>query len=307
MRTKLFNKLFNTPWLLVSASLGVCTTLAWCAPETAAQKEKTEKEKTEAELQPADLERDAALAAKVSFEAKQKPLRELLGDLQKTSGVVLLDKAGALSSRVRVTARVKEMSLASMMSALSRLYDVRWTKTAEGYVMSTVQRGAEEQLQVTAGRQGHFFRFWRDLIHSDRFPKHLDRSQTTDWAAEILPLVDVNRLQVQRGRRQSPPGVPPPKGVPVTELPEDLQRRLRNHLEEQVTFDLLQTRRWASRSYLEDRFLYVGRQPLNGEQTFAAYVLHSEDIYGDFATFPLILDENMMPLGQRAGAPSPAP
>lgn len=81
------------------------------------------------------LQQDAALQGKISLEARRMPLRELLAEAQKQSGITLRATADSPATRALMTARLKDMTLATLMNSLTRIYDVRWTQEGAAYTM----------------------------------------------------------------------------------------------------------------------------------------------------------------------------
>lgn len=86
-------------------------------------------------LDKAALQQDAALQGKISLEARRMPLRELLAEAQKQGGIALQATADSPAVRALMTARLKDMTLATLMLSLARIYDVRWAKDGAAYTM----------------------------------------------------------------------------------------------------------------------------------------------------------------------------
>lgn len=228
-------KLLKVPQAVMVGSLVLSVAIARCAPgtkDTAAKDTAPRVSSTKAmgskKLQPADLEREAALGVKVSFEARRRLLRDLLSDLQKRSGVMLRAGHGSPAASVRVTARVKEMPLANLMNALSRLYGVVWTKDADN--VYTMRASDRPELQVKMLQLGdpYWFRY------RERTPTgHREREQRRNGLAdEIMKHVDAGALSSL-------------EGVPVSTLPVELQIKLRRYVEEEVASELASAQRRA--------------------------------------------------------------
>lgn len=188
--------------------------LVWCGAKGQAQPATVRRMMQAASA----LERDPALAVKVSLEAKRLLLRELLVELQRQSGVTLAASEQSPAATARVTMRVKDMPLSTFMNALSRLYGVEWTKNAGGeYVMRSEARGEmlAKVLRVSAR-----------AMHTTPQEGEEQRRQKTALADEIVRPLDVNALKS-------------PAGVPIAALPEALRQKLRRHIEGRSVDELL--------------------------------------------------------------------
>ncbi|MDF2441363.1 MAG: hypothetical protein JWN98_2347 [Abditibacteriota bacterium] len=62
-------------------------------------------------------------------------LSELLAEAQKQSGIEIKAADDSPANRALMTARLKGVSLATLMLSLTRIYDVRWTKDGATYTM----------------------------------------------------------------------------------------------------------------------------------------------------------------------------
>lgn len=78
-----------------------------------------------------ELEQDPALGVKVTFKSSAQSLESLLATLQNTSGITLTATNDTQAAHLLVTARVRELPLATVLGSFSRLYGVRWVKVGE--------------------------------------------------------------------------------------------------------------------------------------------------------------------------------
>lgn len=168
-------------------------------------------------LQAGDLNQLPALQVKVSFEVRRYPLKDLLADLQKTSGVALSYAPDPALDALRLTAHMQEVPLAAVMSGLSRLYGVTWTHGPNNsYLMAASDRSdLEKQLIKLGDLQG--LRARRRVAGHDRQAAFLD---------EITNEVDPQVLRA-------------PDGVPLTTLPPELQQQVKQYLLDRIAFQLV--------------------------------------------------------------------
>jgi hypothetical protein len=159
-----------------------------------------------------EWENDAALKAKVSFEARSRPLKQLLADVQKQSGVKIGAGANSPTAAFLVTARVKEMPLSSLMQALSRIYGVTWVRNGDASYSLQEPTGTALALQMARSR---------GLSPSYQIQRDVDAQRERDaiLAREVLDSVETEAWQS-------------PEGVPFTSLPDDVQRTLRQRVEQ---------------------------------------------------------------------------
>jgi hypothetical protein len=193
-----------------------------------------------AKISAADFANEAALKILLTIETKQIPLRALLDEIEKRSGVrfsVKDESATSPTSTVnnrRLTLRVKEMPLASLLGALTRLYGIQWSKSGEKeYSAQFLQTETEDQL----------LRLGDISILKERLAKR-SRQQRTDLTKEILN-------QVPRAKLQSA------SGVDYTSLAPDIQQRLRNHISENIALDILETSQSSLAALIENSMLSI--------------------------------------------------
>jgi hypothetical protein len=230
--------------LLIAASLMV----VWQSPAIC---EGNSSDKTEDKVfSESDLSREEALGAKVSFEVKGRPLSDLLRDIQKLSGVAFMSQAGKTLEAKRVTARAKDMSLASVLSSLSRLYGVRWSKATGGYTMLASDRS---EVDLRLMQRGQMFRFWEQWAHYPNFPKHLPAPPPAiNWSQELVPYLDVATARTG--------------GTPVTDLPADVQQKLRTYLPDRLALRAT-GQNYAARSADVETFLLRIAPPVTDGNT----------------------------------------
>ena len=157
-----------------------------------------------------ELQQVAALQATVSLEAKQMPLTDLLTALQKQSGVVFQSGADFPSAKTRVTLRLKDMTLASLMGTLSRIYGVRWVEEKGGWTMrASDQSTLTIQLMRSIGIDGRFTMEKMKIAEQQR----------AELVEEIYGSVDEAAWRS-------------PEGVPFASLPEEVQQHIRDAVSE---------------------------------------------------------------------------
>lgn len=190
-----------------------------------------------------DLRAEVALKSNVSFEVKQRPLRDLLADLQQQSGIQLNLAPDPKLEAALVTARVKELPLSTVMESLGQLYGTSWTKDSDNkYQMASNLSPIDASIASLGDLR--WFRYWRAPARNQAAPKDLNLEELADWTDEIFN--DIPRAALLA------------KGeVPLTVLSPDLRLRLRHQMEDQVAIKLLRTLKGISTQQLKQGSLTV--------------------------------------------------
>jgi len=225
-------------WTHPLAIIAVLGILLSCFPVASRAAETTTLGPTAA-AQALALQANPALQMKVSFEARRQPLTDFLADLQKQSGVTLAAAPDAEVAQLRITARVRDMPLCEVMSALSRLYRVFWNHEKDTYVMHGSDWNAVEQelLQVGDMNKSNAYLLSRVL-----------RQRGTEIAKAILPHANVSALKTR-------------EGFPVASLPQELQQELRRNFEARVAAEIVRGYRDTTEQYLDDCILHIRSAP----------------------------------------------
>lgn len=231
-------ELFSIRRLLIAGVVGV-TAIVYASPahsQPPAASPTAQQEAAPARLSAADLEREAALQAKVSLEAKSLPLGELLALLQKQSGVNLRAAPGSPADEVRVTARIKEMPLWNLLAALGRLYGVEWSAGRQKEY--TMHGSSRSKLSVRMLALGGTTRYDGPQERGEREQQGLElKNDIMQAAGGAL------------GRRG---------GIAVSSLPGDLQIRLLQYFELPAAEDLAMARLEADGVFEQDLYLHFG-------------------------------------------------
>lgn len=191
-----------------------------------------------------ELETDAALQAKVSLEAKRRPLKDIVGDLKKQSGVALALAPDAPPASAPVTLRVSEMPLWKMMASLSRIYGATWSKNGAAY---TLRSAKLDPLDLGMLRRGFWYR-WR-LHYLDTY--NLQQRENSALAREIL-------RHVRRDQLNSP------QGAPFSDVPQELRDQVRKYLQEEDAQRILDGQAQLDATPLEGMVLRFA--PLNSRE-----------------------------------------
>lgn len=188
-------------------------------------------------LEISEIESDAALQVKVSVVAKGQPLGEVLLDLQKQSNLILTPKVDESITNKRVTAYIEELSIAQVLTGLSRLYGVRWTKSSPNtFEMLPSDREALEMELLQVGKLSDIrLRYSSNLIQ---------RADRPNWSQEIQKYINVETLK-------SPVGESP------SVLPPDLQAKLRTEAEEKAAFPIVGEQHALMEASINDYVLRV--------------------------------------------------
>lgn len=204
MRQKYFGRLATCSGVLL------CGLVFHTGPARSQQQEAPAKAAALTILDKAALQQDAVLQAKISLEAKRMPLRELLAEAQKQRGVVLQATEDSPAARALMTARLKDVTLATLMDSLSRIYDVRWTKDGAAY---TMHGSDKDELSYKLIR-------YQGRKSTDMIVKDIEARDREDdvLAKEIFYSIDEEAWKA-------------PEGVPMSALPQDVQERLLQRFE----------------------------------------------------------------------------
>ena len=173
-------------------------------------------------LETANLDQEPALATAISLEAKRLPLSELLAAVAKKSGVSLKVAAGAAVQGAVFTGYIQDMPLRSLMSTLSRLYGVIWTKSGEQqFTMHDSEHG---ELYVKLLQRGDLY-VPRTMQEARQEIQQRQRA-VRGLVQEILNTVGMPALHSR-------------EGVPFSALPPLLQSSLRRSMEEGAAGSLI--------------------------------------------------------------------
>lgn len=162
----------------------------------------------------AQLEAEIPLQTKISVEAKRRPLGDLLAEVAKKGDIKLIVGEGVPAKTTLVTTRVNEMPLGNFMGALGRLYDVYWTKRSPNQY--TLHAGEKNLLQTSLMQLGAGGSF----------------SPYVNWYLTYAQEQEYGELEQQIVAELLEQGNEKSEGVSLSVLPEDLQLRLRQAVEE---------------------------------------------------------------------------
>ena len=226
---------------LSARSRGAALALLCLLPLNATQAEEAVKPSP---LSATELVAEAPLSAKVSFEVKRMPLAELVALLQKQSGVTLALAEDAAKMQARVTARVQKMSLASVLGAFQRMYGVRWSRAANGYTMHASDRG-ELHLKMLQTGEPLYYRF-----RYRRTPSYYEQiEREAELAGEVLENLDFEQLKT-------------PQGVPFSDLPPDLQQRVRDRVLEKQAERVMEAQQLLEIAARRELYLRFGTEEM---------------------------------------------
>lgn len=208
--------------------------------------------KTLTPLSREQLGQEPELASKVSFQVKSLPLVDLLNELKKQSGVPLSVADNASIRNARITARMREQPLFEVMSALSRLYDLRWKRAGDNSFQAYDSDLAEVEQQVLKLGNWQWLHYWQAPTRRSIAPKYLTLEPLVDWQTELLQAANAQDLASV-------------DGVEISALPEELQIRLRQEVRNQLSRQMLESRYAASSRFLGGGTLRIAglqRRPL---------------------------------------------
>ena len=234
-----------SPGIMLFGLVGVVP-ISLCSPLLAQQPAALPNQTTIAATAPTDtLEQDPALGVKVSFTAKAQSLESVLGSLQKISTITLTAARDTQASRLLVTARVKELPLATVLGSFSRLYGVRWVKVgATAYEMRNGDVDALHRQLLQVG-DPYWYRSWHRLS----FNAELQRKQSADLSRAIYD--------------SNPQALLSKTGLSFSNLPDELQEEVRKVVQEQHGEALIRERRLIDGVFSHQLYLHLGKTPAN--------------------------------------------
>lgn len=156
----------------------------------------------------------SALTMSVSFEAKRQPLVVILINLEKQSGVKLTTVSTLAD--VPVTACVKDVPLRTVMGALERLYATQWHKITD--TSFQLESSPLNELDQELSQLGDPF-ILPGLLREGR------TMASENWSEALTQNADLDSLKQ--------------RGVPITNMPEDLQRKIKIEVQENAAYQLL--------------------------------------------------------------------
>lgn len=183
------------------------------------------------------LRAEKSLQRAVTFEAKRQPLPEVLAALQKQSGVTLSVTPSSPLAVKLLTARAKDLPLASVMETLSQLYGAAWDKKGAGFELKSNGRNLLDN------------EMWKmDATSYNAALNAIDNP--IDWRDEIANL-GVQQLQQKNG-------------VPFEEVSPEIAQQLRAQLEPQDVVKLGLALDNARLSKLEDSQVQITNESSPG-------------------------------------------
>jgi hypothetical protein len=193
--------------------------IAWCAPDSPNTVDPAPALDTDPFLRTAQIEKDTALQVKVAFTTTRLPLGDLLSDLQKRSGVILLAGANSPASTAFITANVSDLPLSQVMLGISRLYGVRWMKSSAN--IFTMYASDKGDLEIGLMQLGDIEGFRNRYISS-----LASRPNVLQWPKEVMKYVDEKNLRENRK-------------TPASALPTELLKSIREEKEKLAGLQLL--------------------------------------------------------------------
>ena len=167
------------------------------------------------------LDADPDLAAPMKFDAVRLPLNQVLQQAQQQSGVTL-----ALSPSIEATApltlHVENLTLGRFMGALGRLYQFSWQKQAKKSYL--LVENPKPQLAP------HLQTLWQVALQKGQDFGNSSNLFNPKWEEYVNQPNEVNGWLLEQEALQAvenDPRLHSAQGVPFTDLPEDVQARLK--------------------------------------------------------------------------------
>ncbi|RYX81226.1 hypothetical protein EON83_24890 [bacterium] len=231
-------------------------------------------------VQQVNLEGEETLKSNVSFEVKQRPLRDLLTDLQQQTDVVLTISPNPKLESALVTARVKALPLSKVMDSLARLYGVSWIKVTDAhYRMSDSQFPIDATLAPLGDLR--WFRYWREAARREVAPKDLSFEYPSELVGEIFN--DVTFAEIATIGQ-----------VPLKVLAPEVKIRLRQEIEDRVAISLLRNLQSISTEQLKQGSLSINiiKPKSPTRQEYAEVTVRSSNgaLSTDLFSFPVRIE-----------------
>ena len=178
---------------------------------------------------------DARLQKPLTITARRQSIIELLSEVEKQSGVVIvINETAALDGKL-VTLRVKNLPVSAFLESLGKLYGVEARRDDQG----------RYQLQRAAGSA--FERLLPQLGSASANSTEAAMKAPIDWATGILNAVDGGALRSKAG-------------VALSDLPDEIQTQLRERIGADTLFFAADRMRLLSRESLTNGVLQARTQ-----------------------------------------------
>jgi hypothetical protein len=159
-----------------------------------------------------ELSTVAPLQVKVTLEAKQQPIAEFLAELTKQSHIKLSVAPDVPVATARVTARLSDYALADAMLGLEQLYNIRWSRVSDGeYILNRPVGNEFDRQLAKVGDIGRFSQRQYGILFYGEDGK-------ISFHQEVAAQADIAQMRSV-------------EGVPVAELPDDVQAAMRRRIE----------------------------------------------------------------------------
>lgn len=168
---------------------------------------------------------DATMKVLVNVEARRLPLHSVLQELTRQSQVALALQPGAFKD-VLVTARLKAMPLRNAMQLLSQLYQAKWIRNGAGHYELQPPVDADERDILVLGDG---YAPWLQPLSGNPAVKQQERQERVDLAQEVM--------------EEAGEAVKSPQGQAISELSEDLQKRLKERFISDANYELVKAYR----------------------------------------------------------------
>ena len=241
-------------WPILAATLCLCIFPA-TADTTAKNKADAEKAQIEkAEIEAAQVhshweflvaerkwKTDPALSVKVSFTAQREPLGEFLARLSKLGGTRFELPTDSPFKAKKLTATATEMPLLQVIQSLNRLYGMTWDELpAGGYSAVAIPLNEiEKEIWKFGDLMG-----WASPEQSMSGPKRKALAQA------LLQYLNAETIKT-------------PAGQPLSSVPQELQKQVRDTIEYQSALSLIDAYSRALLPNIADSFLSAQRRPAN--------------------------------------------
>ena len=169
---------------------------------------------------PLDVSAEKSLQVPVKLDVMRQPLRDVLADLEKQSGVRLLNDSKEIGDLL-LTARLRPTPLHEVLSGLTRLYNIAWTKRAEAEYVVDVSGRTNFDTQLLQLGTMWYYRF-RQHVRSGRQARDERLRELTD------------RVFNQFGEED----LAAPEGIAFKSLPPEIQKQIRDQIEYDTARDM---------------------------------------------------------------------
>ena len=189
---------------------------------------------------PLEASSGQALEALITLEVERKPLRQVLDEVEKQSGVRLSTQEAPVLDALLLSARAQKMPLFEMLNGIGRLYSIGWKKVGEREWAADATPRTEHAILAT--RVGDMQMYKWEAYGGKGYKDWLAAADET--IARALEEVDENTLRS-------------PEGVPFSALSPQVQKEIQEGVRSRIKLILASTQSLAVKAVRDGMMVNV--------------------------------------------------